>query len=122
MPELTSVRERCLHELFEVWVGRTPDAPAVRCAGRSMSYSELDRRSNQLARRLRQVGVGPGGFVALFFDRSELPIIALLACHKSGAAYVPVDTTHPPDRIQYIARESNLALCLTERALAARAA
>ncbi len=117
-----SARDRCLHELFEVWVGRTPDAPALRCGARTLSYRELDRRSNQLARRLRQLGAGPGDFVALFLDRSELPIIAILACHKSGAAYVPVDTTHPPDRIQYIAGESNVTLCLTERALVGRAA
>lgn len=113
--------ELCLHEVFESQVEKAPDATALRCGGRSLTYSELDQKSNQLARRLRQLGAGPGRFAALYFERSELPIIAILACHKSGAAYVPIDPSYPSDRIQHIVGEVGLSLCLTETALSLRA-
>ncbi len=113
--------ELCLHEVFESQVEKAPDATALLCSGRSLTYSELDQKSNQLARRLRQLGAGPGQFVAIYFERSELPIIAILACHKSGAAYVPIDPSYPSDRIQYIVGEVRLSLCLTETALSQRA-
>jgi non-ribosomal peptide synthetase-like protein len=113
--------ELCLHEVFESQVEKAPDATALLCSGRSLTYSELDQKSNQLARRLKQLGAGPGQFVAIYFERSELPIIAILACHKSGAAYVPIDPSYPSDRIQHIVGESGLSLCLTETALSLRA-
>jgi non-ribosomal peptide synthetase-like protein len=115
-PESTA-RQLCLHELFGSRVVTCPDATALVCGGRTLSYSELDRASNQLARRLRQLGAGPGRLVALYFDRSELPIIAILACHKSGAAYVPIDPTYPADRVHHIVAESQASICLTEGAL-----
>jgi len=113
--------ELCLHEVFESQVDKAPDATALRCGGRNLTYRELDRKANQLARRLRQLGAGPGQFVAIYFERSELPIIAILACHKSGAAYVPIDPSYPIDRIQHIVGELGLLLCLTETALSLHA-
>ncbi len=113
--------ELCLNEVFESQVEKTPDLPALLCGGRSLTYLELDQKSNQLARRLKQFGAGPGEFVAIYFDRSELPIIAILACHKSGAAYVPIDPSYPSDRIQHIVEELGLSLCITETALSSQA-
>ena len=114
-----AVGERCLHEVFEAQAARTPDATAIVCGDAQWTYAELDRASDSLARRLRELGAGPGQFVAIYFERSELPIIAILACLKSGAAYVPIDPTYPSERIQHIAAELGLLLCLTESALAA---
>jgi non-ribosomal peptide synthetase-like protein len=66
-------------------------------------------------------GAGPGKFVGIFFERSEQPIIAILACHKSGAAYVPIDPTYPPERIRGILSESEAVALLTEASLLPKA-
>ncbi|MFB9907644.1 Pls/PosA family non-ribosomal peptide synthetase [Allokutzneria oryzae] len=113
---LAGTRELCLHEVFESQAASTPDAVALTCDGRELTYSELDRRSNRLARLLRERGARPGSFVAVHFDRSELPVIAILACHKSGAAYVPIDPAYPEGRIRHIAGELDILLCLTDSA------
>jgi non-ribosomal peptide synthetase-like protein len=116
-----AAEEQCLHEVFEAQAAKTPDATAIVCGDARWTYAELDRVTNSLARRLRALDAGPGQFVAIYFERSELPIIAILACHKSGAAYVPIDPAYPSERIQHIADELGLLLCLTETALADRA-
>jgi non-ribosomal peptide synthetase component F len=105
-----------LHELFEAQVDACGDAVAVVCGPVSLSYAGLETRANQLANYLRQLGVGPGSFVGLAFDRSELPIVAILGCLKAGAAYVPIDTTHPDQRIRYVVEEAEIAVLLSERA------
>jgi non-ribosomal peptide synthetase-like protein len=110
-------RSSYLHELFEAQVDTCGDAPAVACGPVSLSYAGLETRANQLANYLRQLGVGPGSFVGLAFDRSELPIVAILGCLKAGAAYVPIDTTHPDQRIRYVVEEAEIAVLLSERAL-----
>ncbi|SDM91896.1 Pls/PosA family non-ribosomal peptide synthetase [Allokutzneria albata] len=115
-PLRAAEQELCLHEVFESQARRTPDAIALTCGERELSYSELDRRTNRLARLLGRLGARPGSFVAIYFDRSELPVIAILACHKSGATYVPIDPTYPGDRIQHIAAELKIHVCLTEKA------
>lgn len=82
-------RHRCLHELVEAQVARTPDAVAVEFEGRQMTYAELNSRANQLAHRLRKLGAGPDLLVAHCVDRSLEMVIAVLAILKAGAAYVP---------------------------------
>ncbi len=77
-------------------------------------------RANRLANYLRQVGIGRGALVGIAFDRSELPIIAILACLKAGAAYVPIDPGHPDERIRFIIEEAEIAALLTERTQLAR--
>ncbi|WP_234995776.1 Pls/PosA family non-ribosomal peptide synthetase [Streptoalloteichus hindustanus] len=117
----TTTHELCLHELFGAQVAENPDTLALVCEDRGMTYRELDEATNRLARRLRQLGAGPGTFVAVYCQRSELPILAVLACHKSGAAYVPVDPGLPVERVRHMAGEVGLTLCLTESELADRA-
>ncbi|MCP3798358.1 amino acid adenylation domain-containing protein [Allokutzneria sp. A3M-2-11 16] len=115
---LENDQEACLHEVFEAQADKSPDALAVVCGDRRLTYLELDERANQLAHRLRAGGIGHGEFVAIYFERSELPIVAILACHKAGVAYVPVDPGYPADRIAHIVAELGVAACLSERALA----
>lgn len=110
----------CLHELFEEQVDRRPDAPALICDGVSMSYAELDWRTNQLARYLRLAGAGPETLVGLYFERSMSPVIAILACLKAGAAYVPLDPAYPAERMRHILSEAAPVLLLTEQALLAQ--
>ncbi|MBI3555412.1 MAG: amino acid adenylation domain-containing protein, partial [Deltaproteobacteria bacterium] len=112
----------CLHDLFEAQVRLRPDAAALILGDETMSYRQLDQRANQVARYLQSQGAGPGKFVGLYFERSMHPIIAILGCLKSGAAYVPIDPSYPGDRIRHIMLESEAVMMVTESALASRAA
>ncbi|WP_459960136.1 condensation domain-containing protein, partial [Mycobacterium avium] len=80
-----------LPELFTAQVANAPHAVALRCAGRSMTYRELDEASTRLAHLLAGHGATPGCFVALLFSRSAEAIVAMLAVLKTGAAYLPID-------------------------------
>lgn len=115
------LKDGLLHELFEAQVDLRPHALALVCDQRSFSYRELEERANQLARYLRAQGVTAGTFVGLYLDRSAEAIIAILACLKSGAAYVPVDPVFPVDRIRHIQEEAELLLVLTSSVLGEKA-
>ncbi|TWP54344.1 amino acid adenylation domain-containing protein [Lentzea tibetensis] len=91
--------EATIPELFAAQAARTPDAVAVTCEGRSLTYGELDARANRLAHRLIELGAGPERFVALMLPRSPDMVVAILGVLKSGAAYLPIDPDHPADRI-----------------------
>ena len=112
----------CLHELFERQADARGDSVALVCGDTALSYCELELRANRLAHRLRHIGAGPSFLVGVALARSELPIIAILGCLKAGAAYVPIDATHPDDRIRYIIAEADIAVLLTEQAQASRLA
>ena len=109
----------CLHELFASQAARTPDAVALRFAGRRLSYGALDKRANQLARRLRDLGVGPDTIVGLCMRRSPEQIVALLGILKAGGAYLPLDPGFPPDRLAYMIADAQPRVFVTEAALAA---
>jgi non-ribosomal peptide synthetase-like protein len=110
----------CLHELFEAQVDVSSDASALICGDVVVSYGELEARANKLARHLRSAGVGRGCLVGLCLNRSEKPIVAILACLKAGAAYVPIDATHPDDRIAYIIEEAQISVLICEDTLVTR--
>ena len=88
--------------LFAAQVARTPEAVAISCAGRSMTYRELEETANRLAHLLAGHGVGPGQCVALLFSRSAEAIVAVLAVLKTGAAYLPIDPGLPAARIEFM--------------------
>lgn len=110
----------CLHELFETQVDTRGEASALICGELVLSYEELEAQANRLAHHLRSAGARPGCLIGLCLSRSEKPIIAILACLKAGAAYVPIDPTHPDDRIRYIIEEAEISLLICQEALAAR--
>src|SRR6185295_1115023 len=112
----------CLHELFEAQADAAPAATAIIRGDKSWTYAEIEKQANRLAHCLRARGAGPGKLIGLAFERSELPIIAILACLKAGAAYVPIDPGHPDERIRYIIEEAGLELLLSEGALVDRLA
>ncbi len=95
-------RDKCVHELFEEQVTRTPDAVAVVFEDQSLTYAELNARANQLAHHLQSLGVGPEVLVGLFFERSLEMVIAIWATVKVGGAYVPIDPGYPSERIAAI--------------------
>jgi amino acid adenylation domain-containing protein len=95
----TRVPDKILPELFEDQVRRTPDAVALVTAAETLTYAQLNARSNRFARTLIAHGAGPERFVALGLPRSTDFFVALLAVVKSGAAYVPIDVGYPAERI-----------------------
>ncbi|NUH43548.1 amino acid adenylation domain-containing protein, partial [Streptomyces samsunensis] len=110
---------RSVVELFEERVVGSPDAVAVVAGGVSLSYRELDVRAGRLARLLAERGVKPERFVAVALPRSVDLVVALLAVWKAGAAYLPLDTEYPADRLAYMLRDAAPTLVLTTGDLAA---
>ncbi|MDI1433382.1 non-ribosomal peptide synthetase [Polyangium sorediatum] len=98
--------DRCIHELFEEQVGRTPDAVAVEYGGSSLTYAELDTRANRLAHHLRKHGVGPDVLVGLCAQRSLEMVIGMLAILKAGGAYVPLDPSYPAERLAFMREDA----------------
>ena len=109
--------EKCVHELFEEQVERTPGAVAVVFQGQELSYRELNERANQVAHRLCTLGVGPETLVGLYLDRSLELVIGILGILKAGGAYLPLDPNHPPGRLEFILRDSTVAHLVTQRQL-----
>ena len=109
--------ERCIHELFEEQVARTPEAVAVVDKDRQLSYRELNRRANALAHHLRQHGVGTEALVGLCMERSLEMVIGLLAILKAGGAYVPLDPTYPEERLAFIVQDAQPVALLAQKHL-----
>jgi len=97
---------------FERQAARTPDAVAVISAGRQLTYRELDQRSNQLARHLQELGVGPEVLTGIAVERSVEMMVGLLAILKAGGAYVPLDPSFPPHRIALMIDDSQAPVIL----------
>jgi len=106
-----------LHALFERQATATPDAPAVACGADRLSFRALARRSNQLAQHLRALGATPESRVVIALPRSVDLVVAVLAIWKTGGAYLPIDTSHPPERLARILASAQPALVVTTSAL-----
>ncbi|WP_412538001.1 amino acid adenylation domain-containing protein [Longispora sp. K20-0274] len=108
-----------LHGLIEDAVAATPDAVALTVDGVNLSYAEVNARANQVAHRLRALGVGPETLVGVCAHRSaELPV-ALLGVLKAGAAYLPLDPEYPSDRLAFMLGDAAAPVVLTQQALRA---
>jgi amino acid adenylation domain-containing protein len=110
--------EKTISELFEEVVGRHAQATAVEYEGEQLSYEQLNRRANQLAHHLCELGVGPDTRVAICMERGVEMIIGLLGVLKAGGAYVPIDPSYPTDRVEYILNNSAVVALLTQPQLA----
>ena len=107
----------CIHEQFENQVSKTPDATAVVFEGVHLSYQELNRRANQLARHLQSLGVQPGQLVGINVERSVDFIVSVVGTLKSGAAYLPLDPSFPADRIAYMVEDAKAPVIITQDSL-----
>lgn len=107
-------RETCFHHLFEAQAARAPAAVAVVFENQQLTYSELNRRANQLAHYLRKLGVGPDVLVGLCVERSLEMVVGLLGILKAGAAYVPLDPAYPAERLAYILADARAPVLLTQ--------
>jgi len=108
-----------VHRLFAAQAARTPDAPALSFAGRTLAYRELDARANRLARHLAARGAGPESVVAVVAERAPGTVVAILAVLKAGAAYLPLDPEYPEDRLRYMLADSGARLLVSDGALPA---
>ncbi|WP_142254574.1 condensation domain-containing protein, partial [Mycobacterium colombiense] len=106
--------------LFAQWVARTPDAVAVTCEARSMSYREVEQAANRLAHLLAAQGAGPGQTVALLFSRSAEAVASIMAVLKTGAAYLPIDPGLPAERIGFVLADAAPIAVITTMGLAER--
>ena len=113
-------RDVCIHELFEAWAKKAPDAPALVFEQERLSYRELNQRANRLAHYLRERGVGPDTLVGLCVERSAAMMVGLLGILKAGGAYVPLEPGYPAERLRYMIDDSAPALLLTQIATESR--
>jgi amino acid adenylation domain-containing protein len=110
-------RDKCVHDLFAEQAGRTPDAVALIFEDQELSYVELDRRSNQLAHHLRELGVGPEVIVGLCVERSLELVVGLLGIVKAGGAYLPLDPSYPAERLAYMLADARSPILVTQAGL-----
>ncbi|CAD5920814.1 Dimodular nonribosomal peptide synthase [Planktothrix agardhii] len=110
--------EKCIHQLFEEQVERTPDAVAVVFENESLTYGELNNRANQLAHYLCQnYQIKPDTLVGICVERSLEMIIGILGILKAGAAYLPLDPEYPQERLSFMLEDSQVKVLVTQAKL-----
>ncbi|WP_326225819.1 amino acid adenylation domain-containing protein, partial [Bacillus subtilis] len=105
---------KTIQKLFEEQAERMPDQLAVVCEGQQLTYGELSKRANQLARTLQIEGVEPDQLVGIMVERSLEMIVGILGTLKAGGAYVPIDPNYPEERIRYMLDDSGAKLLLSQ--------
>ncbi|EDN72592.1 Non-ribosomal peptide synthetase [Beggiatoa sp. SS] len=116
-------KDKCIHQLFEAQVERTPNAIAVvfeeqpfdSAQGKQLTYDELNRRANQLAHYLQSLGVKPEVLVGICVERSLEMVVGLLAILKAGGAYVPLDPNYPKERLAFMLADAGLPILIGVR-------
>jgi natural product biosynthesis luciferase-like monooxygenase protein len=109
--------DACIHELFEAQADRTPDTVAVVFEDRTLTYSALEARANQLGAHLRSLGIGPDSLVGIHVERGLDLMVCVLGVLKAGGAYVPLDPTYPDDRLRHMIADSGARVILTQEHL-----
>ncbi len=107
-------QDKCIHELFEAQVAKTPQAVAVVYEDQRLTYTQLNAQANQLAHYLRSLGVGPEVLIAICLERSLDMVVGLLAILKAGGAYVPLDPSYPQERLAFMLEDSAPLALLTQ--------
>ncbi|MCS6297128.1 MAG: amino acid adenylation domain-containing protein [Nitrospira sp.] len=109
--------ERSFAQRFEAEVRRSPQATAVVCDDRSLTYDALNRRANRVAHRLSAKGIGPDAIVAVLDERGTDLLTMILGCFKAGGAYLPLDPHHPVARVARLLELSRVSAVVTSRRL-----
>ncbi|MDJ0691329.1 MAG: amino acid adenylation domain-containing protein [Xenococcaceae cyanobacterium MO_188.B32] len=110
-------QDKCIHQLFEEQVEKTPDAVAVVFENQQLTYQQLNQRANQLAHHLQSLGVRPEVLVGICVERSLEMVVGLLGILKAGGAYVPLDSNYPHERLNYMLEDSGVQVLLTQQCL-----
>ena len=110
----------CVHEVFEEQAARTPDAPALVSEDEVVTYGELNRRANQLAHYLIEIGVGPEVLVGVCMERSVGMMVGLLGILKAGGAYLPMDPKYPEERLAFMLEDARVSVLLTTSQILSR--
>jgi amino acid adenylation domain-containing protein len=113
-PSAEFARDKCIHDLIEEQVARTPELVAVVCGKEQLTYRELNERANVLAVELQRLGVGPDVPVGLCVNRSLDMTIGLLGILKSGGCYLPLDPNYPAERIAFMLEDAKPPVLLTQ--------
>ncbi|TKH36518.1 non-ribosomal peptide synthetase [Paenibacillus polymyxa] len=108
-------REKTIHQLFEEQAVKTPDNAAVVFEGKQLTYRELNEKSNQLARVLRDKGVKPDSIVGIMVERSLEMVIGIFGILKAGGAYMPIDPDYPKARIEYLLEDSEIGVLISKK-------
>jgi amino acid adenylation domain-containing protein len=108
-------KDKCIHQLFETAAENYPRNIAVEFEAKKISYKELNKKANQLARYLISIGVGKESFVGIFLDRSIDVVVALLGTLKAGGTYIPLDPAFPRDRLSYMLEDSGINTLITQK-------
>ena len=109
--------DKCIHQLFENQVEQTPKATAVVFEDQQLTYGELNAKANQLAHYLQASGVGPEVLVGICVERSFDMIIGILGILKAGGAYLPLDPGYPQERLEFMLKDSQTPVLLTQEIL-----
>jgi amino acid adenylation domain-containing protein/thioester reductase-like protein len=109
--------DKCIHELFEEQVEKTPDAVAVVFENQQLTYQQLNSRANQLAHHLQSLGVKPETLVGICVERSLEMIVGLLGILKAGGAYLPIDPEYPTERVSLMLEDAQVSLLLSQKSL-----
>jgi len=107
----------CVHERFAQLVQQHPDAIAATYQGQQLTYSELDRRANQLGRYLQTLGVTADVPVGICMERSLEMVLGIMGTLKAGGAFLPLDPAYPPERLAFMMEDSGIPVLLTQQAL-----
>lgn len=112
-------QDKCIHQLFEAQVVRSPETVAVVFEDQQLTYRELNQRANQLAHYLQILGVGPEVLVGICIERSLEMVVGILGILKAGGAYVPLDSAYPQERLAFMLQDSQVPVLLTQEKLKA---
>ncbi|MEA5628397.1 non-ribosomal peptide synthetase, partial [Nostoc sp. UHCC 0251] len=113
-------QDKCLHQLFESQVERTPDAVAVEFENQQLTYYQLNAKANQLAHYLKSLGVKADVLVGLCVERSIEMVVGLLGILKAGGAYLPFDPNYPNERLSFMLEDAEVQVLLTQDSLVER--
>ena len=110
-------KDKCIHQVFRQKAKENPGATALAFRDQTLSFGELDARSSIVAAKLQSLGAKPDQLIGIFIDRSIEMVIGLIAIHKAGAAYVPLDPSYPRDRVALMVEDSQSEIILTHSKL-----
>ncbi|MGN8961567.1 amino acid adenylation domain-containing protein [Bariatricus sp. HCP28S3_D3] len=110
-------KDKCIHELFTEQAAKTPDRIALIAGKEKFTYRELDEKTNSLAQWLISQGVEKGKVVGAYLDRTAYTVISQLAVLKAGGVFLPIDHRYPNDRIEYMLKDCNVELVITDKEL-----